>query len=193
MTNDQIAQLIYLMLLLCAVGGSVLLSTRANGGTKARHLATWGLIFVGVIAAFGLWSDIRSTVLPRQEVFEDENRIEVPRGNDGHFHLVLEVDGTRLPFIVDTGASNVVLSRKDAQRLGIDPETLVFAGEAATANGTVRTARVTLENVRLGHLEDRRLTAWVNDGELHSSLLGMDYLRRFQRIEMLPDRLILTR
>lgn len=194
MTTDQVAQLIYLMVLLAAIGGSFLLGMRKGEGARlARHGAVWGLIFIGAIAAIGLWSDIRSTVLPRQEVFAAENRVVLPRRPDGHFHLTLKIGGTPVDFLVDTGASNVVLSRPDAERLGIDLDALAYFGTAMTANGAVRTARVRLSDVWLGEMEEPAMTAWVTDGEMPGSLLGMDYLRRFDRIEIAGDRLVLNR
>lgn len=194
MTTDQVAQLVYLMVLLAAIGGSFLVGMRKGEGAKlARHAATWGLIFVGTIAAIGLWSDIRSSVLPRQEVFAAENRVVLPRRPDGHFHLTLDIGGTPVDFLVDTGASNVVLSRPDAERLGIDLDALAYFGTAMTANGPVRTARVKLSDVSLGGMEEPVMTAWVTDGEMPGSLLGMDYLRTFERIEILRDQIVLTR
>jgi aspartyl protease family protein len=94
--------------------------------------------------------------------------------------------------MVDTGATNVVLSRRDAERLGIDPASLVYLGQAQTANGIVRTARVKLNDVQLGSWQDETLAAWVNDGEMDGSLLGMDYLGKFH-IELAADRLLLRR
>ena len=96
-------------------------------------------------------------------------------------------------FIVDTGASNVVLSQQDAERVGIDTDTLIYGGRASTANGEVRTARVMLQDVRLGELDEGSLRAFVNEGELDSSLLGMSYLRRFGRVEITPNMLVLER
>ncbi len=81
---------------------------------------------------------------------------------------------------------------RDAQSLGIDTETLVYLGEAQTANGVVRTSRVKLTDVSLGPWSDAVLPAWVNDGEMDGSLLGMDYLGRFH-IEFAGDRMLLRR
>ncbi|MCE8471200.1 TIGR02281 family clan AA aspartic protease, partial [Rhodovulum sulfidophilum] len=122
-----------------------------------------------------------------------ERRIEVPRAPDGHYYMTVEVNGTPLHFVVDTGATDVVLTRKDAARVGLDPEDLQYFGEAHTANGTVRTAPVRLDTVAIGPIVDRNLRAFVNAGEMHDSLLGMAYLNRFERIEFVRDRMILTR
>ncbi|MEY4981905.1 MAG: hypothetical protein RIR62_171, partial [Pseudomonadota bacterium] len=104
----------------------------------------------------------------------------------------LEINGTPVRFVADTGATNMVLTRADAARLGIDPDGLVYLGEARTANGTVRTARVELPLVQLGPYRDEDFPAWVNDAEMFGSLLGMDYLRLY-RVEIDGDRMILRR
>jgi aspartyl protease family protein len=81
--------------------------------------------------------------------------------------------------MVDTGASGMVLSLEDAERLGLDRDSLMFLGEARTANGTVRTASVTLPVVELGPFRKEGFRAYVNEGEMDGSLLGMDFLGQF--------------
>lgn len=191
MQGEEIGRLIYLVLLGGAIAGYFIVQNRHRLGQMAQQAAVWGLIFVGLIAGVGLWSDIRSTVLPRQAVFADQGTIEVPRAPDGHFYLTLQINGTPVPFVVDTGASQLVLSRQDARRVGVDPAQLGFTGEARTANGIVQTAPVKLDRVALGPFEDRNMRAWVNAGEMDTSLLGMSFLQHFEKLEMTRDRLIL--
>lgn len=193
MTSDDIGRLVYLMLLLAAIGTWVFIQNRQSLGKTAQQLAIWGLIFLGVIASYGLWEDIRRTVLPQQAVLSQTGQITVPRARDGHYYLTLMVQGTPVQFLVDTGASDLVLNAQDAKRLGIDTEGLSFLGRAMTANGEVRTARVTLESVSLGPVTDTKVPAWVNEGALEQSLLGMGYLQRFARLEIRNNELILTR
>jgi aspartyl protease family protein len=192
MDGDQIARLAYLGLLAAALGGWFFLQVRSNIGRTLQMLAVWALIFVGVIAAYGLWTDIRRDVAPFQSMVA-ENVVSVPRSRDGHYHLRLLVNDVPVEFVVDTGASDIVLSRRDALRVGLDPETLAYTGIASTANGQVRTAPVRLDRVDLGGISDTGLRAVVNDGDLDISLLGMGYLGLFERIEIAGDELILTR
>ena len=191
MEGDQFARLLYLGLLGAAVAGYFLVANRHRLGQVAQHAAVWGLIFVGVIAAAGLWSDIRDDVAPRQSYVE--GRIEVPRGPGGHYDATLEVNGTPVRFVVDTGATDVVLSRADATRAGVDLDGLIYTGQAWTANGPVRVANVNLEELRLGGFVDRDVRAAVTDGDLDASLLGMRYLERFERISIEGGRLVLER
>lgn len=193
MSEDQIGRLAFLVLLGVALLGYLLVANRDRLGALVRQATLWGLIFVGLIAAAGLWQDIRRTALPRQTVFAAEGRIEVPRARDGHYYLTLDIGGTPVRFVVDTGATDLVLSREDALRLGIDPGALVYSGTARTANGSVRTARTRLAEVRLGPFVDRNMPAWVNAGEMDDSLLGMAYLQRFDRLEIAGGRLLLSR
>ncbi len=192
MAGDEIARLIYLVLLAAAVGGWLVMENRGSLGKMARQAAAWALIFLGAIAAVGLWSDIRDTVAPRQALVAS-GTIEVPRGPDGHYRLVLELNGKPVEFIVDTGASDVVLTLRDARRIGIDTEALVFSGTAYTANGVVRTARARVAEVRLGDIVDHDLGVSITAGETDLSLLGMTYLQKFSRIEIADGRMRLVR
>jgi len=192
MSGDDYGRLIYLVLLGSAVAGWFFMQNRQRLGKVAQQAAVWGLIFIGAIAAVGLWSDIRNNVAPRQS-YLDGGMVEVPRAPDGHYYLTLQIDGMPVRFVIDTGASDMVLSRSDARALGIDPDGLSYFGSAMTANGPVRTARVTLDTVALGEIADRHVTAWVNDGEMDESLLGMAYLQRFASIEIAGGKLVLRR
>jgi aspartyl protease family protein len=189
--GDALARMFYLILLLAALAGWGLAEFRGRMGQGLRMAVAWGTIFVAVMAGYGLWSDLRLDMQPRQLVAEG-GAITLPRAPDGHYYLRLDVGGTAVDFLVDTGATNVVLSRDDARRLGFNPEALVYTGTASTANGTVRTARVTLPEVVVGPYTDDRVAAHVNDGEMEGSLLGMDYLRLY-RIEIDGNRMVLRR
>jgi len=191
MDADNIAQIIYLGLLLAALGGWVMVEYRKRMGAALRTALAWGLIFLGVMAGYGLWSDISRNLTASQMVTKG-GEIEIPRSPDGHYYMTLDINGETILFMADTGATNMVLSTADARRLGIEPESLVYLGEAMTANGTVRTARVTLPQVTLGPFSDENFPAYVNEGKMDGSLLGMDYLGQYH-IEITGDRMVLRR
>lgn len=189
MDSDNLARLIYLVLLGAAMTGWFIAENRGNLGKSARMLLAWGMIFLGVVAGYGLWQDVRSDVIPRQSVVEGGDAIEVPRSADGHFHLTLRINGEPVEFLVDTGATDMVMSLDDARRVGLNPDDLDFLGTARTANGTVRTAFATLDEVALGPVLFRDVGVAVNGGEMRGSLLGMTFLRRFDRLEISDNRL----
>ena len=192
MSSDNVAQLIYLGAFGLLLAGGFLLTSRLKLGQTLQMAATWVLIFIGVIAAVGLWGDIQDDLYPNQTRFEDAS-VVVPRSRDGHYYLTLDVNGAPTDFVVDTGATDIVLTQQDATAAGLDPDTLNFLGRANTANGEVRTAPVRLDTVTIGTHTDRDVYAVVNGGAMDQSLLGMGYLQRWGRIEITGGELTLTR
>ncbi|WP_353471987.1 TIGR02281 family clan AA aspartic protease [Salipiger sp. H15] len=193
MSEIDFGQLTYLGLLLAALVLWMFVRHRGQVVRKLQQLAAWGLIFLGTIAAIGLWDDIRHTVAPQQSVFAEQGRIELPRASDGHYYMTLQINGTPVRFVVDTGATGMVLTQEDAERVGLTGEDLAFHSRARTANGAVETAPVRLDRVALGGFEDRNLPAFVNGGEMDNSLLGMSYLQRFDRLEISGGKMVLER
>lgn len=193
MSGDNIAQVIYLVLLGSVIGFWFLIQNRQSMNRTLQYAAVWGLIFVGVIAAAGLWGDIRQASLFTQSVDAETGEIDVPRSPDGHYYLTLDINGEPVKFIVDTGATDMVLTLQDAERAGVTLEDASFFGRANTANGQVRVAPVTLDAVTLGEVTDRGVRASVNEGDMDASLLGMSYLQRFDRIEISNGKLVLVR
>ncbi|PQO23536.1 TIGR02281 family clan AA aspartic protease [Rhodobacteraceae bacterium WD3A24] len=193
MDGEIFGRMMYLLLLGAAVLSWVVLHNLRRPFRAVQQMLAWTLIFIGMMAAYGLWEDIRDDLVPRQAVIVGDGRVEVPRSHDGHYYLHAEVNGASVRFVFDTGATDMVLTRADARAAGIEPGALVYRGRARTANGTVSTARVMLDTVVLGDITDRDVRAWVNSGEMDTSLMGMGYLDRFARVEIADDRLILVR
>ena len=103
--NDNWPRIAYFVLLLIALGGYLIVEMRKDFGKSLRQMLAWGLIFLGLIAGFGLWDDIRKDVAPQQIV--EGRRIELPMASDGHFYITLRLNGTNVDFMVDTGASDI--------------------------------------------------------------------------------------
>lgn len=192
MDSTDLARLAYLVLLGVAITGYFIAQHRGNLSKLAQQAMVWGLIFVGVIAGYGLWGDIQHQLRPKQAVL-DNGQIELPRMFDGHFYLTAQLNGKPVHFVIDTGASDVVLTREDAARIGINPARLAFNGVADTANGSVRTASARVADFAVGGRVDHNVRVSVNEGQMPESLLGMSYLRRFSKIEIAGDKLVLTR
>lgn len=193
MDGDDFGRLSYLVLLGAVVAFWFFVQNRQNLGKTLQQALIWGMIFLGMIAVYGLWPDIQQTVRPTQSVITAQGRIELPRAPDGHYYVSAHVNGVPVRFLVDTGATGIFLSRDDAVSAGLDLDELPFIGSAMTANGPVRTAPVRLDSISIGEIEDRDLRALVNEGEMRESLLGMTYLQRFSSVEIRNGALILTR
>ncbi len=193
LAGDEQAILAYLVLLLLIIGGSMVISSRAQMNRSLQQLAIWGLIIVGLIAAYSLRDKIETTLYPERPILSERGTVSFNRARDGHFYAELLVNGKKIEFVIDTGATDIVLTESDAARLGYRAEDLVFSGQASTANGIVLTARIQLDTISLGRFTDRNLNASVNGGELDTSLLGMRYLGLFRKIEIEGSRMTLTR
>ena len=193
MEENDFARLIYLSVLVVAILGSVLISRRGAYGKMFRQAGVWLLIFMGLVAIVASWQDIRQSGQTTSFQQSQDGTIIIPKEIDGHFHLTLTINDRPIDFLVDTGASDIVLTRKDAARVGFDPNRLDYWGMANTANGTVRLATIRLETVRLGEFIDKNIRASVNKAPMEKSLLGMRYLSKFSAIEISNDQMILKR
>ena len=194
MSGESLANLGYLALLLVALGGAYLASHRQSVGKSLQMALVWGMIFLGCMAVYGLWGDIsRDYGRNSLPITQQDGTIALPRAPDGHYYVTAEVNGAAIDFLVDTGASDIVLSRADAARIGLDLEKLAFLGSARTANGVVPIAYSRLKTIQLGPYLDQGISVAINGGEMEKSLLGMSYLGLFGRIEIAQDQLILRR
>lgn len=194
MDGFQIGNLVYLIVLMLLVAGWFFAQNRQSLNRTLQQAILWLFLFAGVVVLYGLKDELRLQVMPQASVQSQAgNVITLRRASDRHFYASLKINGQNIDFVVDTGATHMVLSRQDAATAGIDPGDLVYLGSAETANGTVRTAPVRLDEVRFGTRTDRNVQAWVNDSEMAGSLLGMSYLSRFQRIEISGDAMRLER
>ena len=117
--------------------------------------------------------------------------IWVPADDRGHFFLRATVHGSSIAFLVDTGASTIVLSPEDARRTGFRLANLDFDQRIVTAGGLVPGASVTLREIRIGQLQVFDVPATVHGAPLPISLLGTSFLRRLEGYEVDNDRLIL--
>jgi aspartyl protease family protein len=110
---------------------------------------------------------------------------------DGHFWAEAQVNGQRVRFLVDTGATTVALTLQDAERLGLRPQDLTYGYKVATANGEARAAAIKLASVQVAGARVDDVQALVIENGLPASLLGMSYLGRLSRFEATRTALIL--
>ncbi len=192
MDHSDLLRFLYLGLVLVAVVWGVLASSRGRVGKTLRQAGAWVVIFGGTVLAVASYQGAGFLPFQSQTTLSD-GRIELALQPDGHYYLTALVNDVPIEFVVDTGATQVVLSQEDARRAGIHLDGLRFIGTASTANGLVRTAPVHLGTLQVGDMIDKNLRAVVNAGPMEGSLLGMSYLSRFEKIEITRGRLILTR
>jgi aspartyl protease family protein len=162
----------------------------------AADLGIWFVIMLVLVGGYSYRFELQdmaraatSQLVPSRGVERSPGVVSFNRAHDGQFWIDAEIDGTAVRFLVDTGATDVVLSRADAERLGYNVDRLTFSREADTANGRTVEAPVTLGQLSIGSIRFEHVPAAISRGGLRSSLLGMKLLERLSGVEIRHDTL----
>jgi len=119
-----------------------------------------------------------------------DGSVELQRNGDGHFYADVHINGAPIRMLIDTGASGIALSREDAQMAGLATSIGMTDVVGEGASGEVRGEWVRLDRVELGPLSARDLDAAILDGG-QQSLLGQSFLRKFGKVQIEEDRMVL--
>ncbi|MGQ0677481.1 MAG: retropepsin-like aspartic protease family protein [Rhodospirillales bacterium] len=189
-------------------GGSLVARGRSGGmGLLLGNLAIWLFIGLGLLtlysfrAEFGWLKDrVMAELLPHRGTIataarpapgpaarapvETGHRVSFRMREGGHFVIEARVNGTPIRFLVDTGASEVVLTPGDARRIGFNPNALSYTQRYRTANGIGEGAPIRLTRITVGPIEVEDVRASVNRAEMAGSLLGMTFLGRLSGYEV---------
>ena len=121
-----------------------------------------------------------------------QHRMELTSGRDGHFRANARVNGRYIDFMVDTGASVVVLRESDAAQAGLHPMPNEYTAVVSTANGRTKAAPARLERIEIGDITVFDVPALIlPDDVLSQNLLGTSFLSRLRRYEYADGRLLL--
>jgi len=116
----------------------------------------------------------------------------IPRDPRGHFQAGGRINGQRLDFMVDTGASVVALNERSAARFGLRPSPSEYKATVNTANGTIKAAPARIAMIEIGELTVRDVDAMVlPDEALSENLLGLSFLSKLKRFEYADGKLVL--
>jgi aspartyl protease family protein len=197
-TGSDRAYLLYSVAVLTVVSASVIFTRGARWRETARNLAIWTVIAAVLISAFtfknefnGALQRVRSELNPGEPLSTGPKELVLSRSVDGHFYAMGTANGVRVRFLIDTGATDTVLNRSDAERIGVDAGKLTFTRSYETANGVALGAPYTLAVLIIGPVRVPNMPVSVNQAEMGSSLLGMSFLRRLSSFEIRGDRLFL--
>jgi len=182
------------LIIILIFGGAAAFWSRSSIMRLAKMAGLWALIIAGIATFYLYRSDLGSrfmSAIDPSGVVSTEEGLMVHRSRDGHFWMKARLNGVDVRFMVDTGASNVVLSPDDARRVGINTGILDYSGRATTANGLVSYARATISTLGLGDQTFYDVPVTINGAEMDGSLLGMTVLKEFSSIEFRGDMMIL--
>jgi aspartyl protease family protein len=126
-------------------------------------------------------------------VQSSDRTFSIPRDGRGHFATEARIDGQRIAFMVDTGASVVALNQSSAARFGLRPIPSQYTATVTTANGTLKGAPARLAMIEVGGLILRDVDAMVlPDEALSENLLGLSFLSRLKRFEYANGQMVLA-
>ncbi|SDT36883.1 TIGR02281 family clan AA aspartic protease [Bradyrhizobium canariense] len=118
--------------------------------------------------------------------------LNIPRDARGHFETEGRINGQRIDFMVDTGASVIALNETSAARFGLRPSLGDYKATVTTANGTIKAARTRIAMIDVGGLVVRDVDAMVlPDEALSENLLGLSFLSRLKRFEYAGGTMVL--
>ncbi len=195
-TEAQKMQLLFssLLLLLIATGSGML--KRMTATQVARDAMIWVAIILCLVLGYSFRGDLSHSrlfgaLVPSRIQQTADGGLSVQAGADGHFHMEAAINGTVINFLVDTGASDIVLSQQDAEAAGYELETLNYSREYSTANGIVHGAPVRIGQLDVGPYTLKDVPASINSGPMDTSLLGMAFLKQFRQYHVSDDILTL--
>lgn len=202
--GDRFAYVLYMGIWASLIGAAVL--SRPEGiGHSLKQLVVWIGIFLVAMAGYtyryemqDIASRLTGGIVPGSPISnidtQGRTRITLIRGSNGHFSARGSVNDTAVTFLVDTGATDIVLSNRDAARAGIDTDRLSYSIPVSTANGMTTSARTTLNSISIGEIVYDNISVMISrKGDLDGSLLGMNFINRLRSFEIRGDRMILTR
>jgi aspartyl protease family protein len=110
----------------------------------------------------------------------DKAEVRIPQGVNGHYFVVGIVKGHSIRFMVDTGASVISMSGKDAERYGIRYEDGKKI-RVSTAAGIVNAYNVKLSSLTIGGIKLHGVEASILPGDFPDiPLLGNSFLSKVE-------------
>jgi aspartyl protease family protein len=183
-------------LMMLTIVASILLRLRLRPHEVLRNILVWAVI-AGVLAlgySFrddigSAWSRVRAEFAPGYPVQLSPHEMVVTQDENGGFYINGQVNGQTVRFLADTGASDIVLSPADAERLGVDLKTLTFGDLSETANGIGRGAAFKASSLQVGPVRFEDVPLQINKAPMNTSLLGMAFFRRLDSFQIKDGKL----
>jgi aspartyl protease family protein len=193
--HDVSALLLKGTMIICAAGLALIL-LREHLSRVLEGLLFWAVVGLVVAVAYAYRIELSEAgerllaeLMPGQAATQGHT-VEIVRAKSGDFAVSTKINGAKVPMVLDTGATSVVLTQDAAKAAGLPIDMLSYSVNVDTANGRTRAAPVTLDRLAVGGLIEREVPALVAPpGQLKSNLLGMTFLNRLERWEVRGDKL----
>jgi len=135
---------------------------------------------------------VLSDLFPSKAINKNHKQLVLNIAQDGHYYLNVKIKNNEVRFMIDTGASDVVIDEKIALKLGYDLKKINYNKVFQTANGQSYGASISFDEVDVSGVKFYNVQASITNSDLVIPLLGMSFLQKFYKYEFFRDKLILT-
>ena len=194
--RHDLGSLVLKVALLVFAGGLVLVLFREKLSKALEATLFWAVVGLLLVVSYSYRFELRDVAdrvvaeMMPGHVAGHGRSVQVVRGSGGDFAVAVHINGAKIPMVLDTGATSVVLTQEAAKAAGLPIEVLNYSVNVDTANGRTRAAAVTLDRLAVGGLTERAVPALVaQQGQLKTNLLGMSFLNRLESWEVRGDSL----
>jgi aspartyl protease family protein len=199
LTEGQFARLAYGGAIAFVLTGSLLWRYQGRLGEAVSDFLFWVALLAVLVTVYSyrfelvaLGGRVIGQLIPGATIEGPGGEVVVTRRIDGNFVVRMNINGTDLPFVFDTGASSVVVRAEDARKIGLDVRDPDYSIPISTANGSAMAADAAIDRLAVGHIALRHVPALVTKvGTLRENLLGMSFLEKLESFTVSGDRLVL--
>lgn len=198
LSSHEISNVIYLVILtvLLLMGFS---NSKISGHKIIQYVAMWSVIGLIALIFYSYrheFNDVKNRIsaelFPSKAIVKNHEQLVISISQDNHYYLTIKINNQFIKFMIDTGASDVVIDKNLATKLGINTENLYYDKIFQTANGQVRGASIYFNEIDVSGVKFHNVIASITSSDLAVPLLGMSFLKRFYKYEFYRDKLVLT-
>jgi aspartyl protease family protein len=180
------------------VGAGMIRRGRGSLGKHLKYAAIWVAVFAVLALGVAYRPELAGAGRRLQLAFGggrpvtmQDRSLAIPLDGQGAFMVIGKVNGRPVRFLVDTGATDTVLSPADARRVGIPVDRLSYTDAAETANGVGYSAPYAVDALEVGPIRLDGFGLSVNQAPMSASLLGRSFLSRLESFEVRGETLTL--
>jgi aspartyl protease family protein len=179
-------RLAYLLFLLFLLGFFIFKLPKYQRNKKLSQILTWIGIIIFIVFIYSskdilLNNALVANLMPGYGYQENSQTLIFKRANNGHFYIIVNIEGQNIKFLVDTGATDIALTISDAQKIGINTKKLHYTKPYSTANGVIYAAPINIKKMKIRNVELHNVKASVSSSDVfNQSLLGMTFLENLK-------------
>ena len=162
----------------------------------AKAALAWIAIFAALFAIFSfrfefisIWERVKADISGTAGQSISGEAIELRRQDDGHYWIMVDINGKPVRFMVDSGATMTAINATTAKEAGVEANGYPII--LSTANGRVAAKRATVQSLVVGPHKIENHPVVVSESFGDVNLLGMNFLNNMQSWRVEANKMIL--